>query len=293
MFVSSLLLESGLRRFSSKRTFEGQCVHIDRVTAEDGEPERFSISRAGGQELMLFNQRGSLLLKRVDDTGWDVIPAGGVALVTNANRIEGILPRGAHQSYWAQWTQDSAPLLSKWLAEQRTASGKPGGIAVVRSNAQENKTIASEMIASVVGTMPMVEPRVLGGLQMLAVSAVSDPKTMVLTPIPTDLASGLRHLVERVHADPVNDWNLKVAAQVAGYSQFHLSRTFRVELGYGLPEFVERCRVELALNRISSTSIDLHEIAIACGFSTPSAFREALKKILGVLPSELRRFTLH
>ncbi len=97
--------------------------------------------------------------------------------------------------------------------------------------------------------------------------------------------------MEAVRAEPVKDWSLKVAAQVAGYSQYHLSRTFRNELGYGLPEFVERCRVEMALKQINSGSRDFNEVAIASGFATPSAFREALKKIVGVLPSELRRMT--
>ena len=291
MPTSNLLLESGLRRFTTKRTYEGQCIVIDRVTADDGEPERFTISRNPGHELMLFNQRGSLLMRRSDDAGWEVIPAGCIALVNSSSRIEGVLTRGAHSTFWVQWTHDCAKLLTEWLEEKRLIGKAQEATAIVRANAPENRTIASEMTPLVAGTAQMIEPRLQAGLQLLAVSALMSPKSMVLTPVPGDLATGLTNLVDAVHADPIKDWSLKQAAQVAGYSQFHLSRTFRVELGYGLPEFVERCRVEMALKQIHSGNRDLNDIAMACGFSTPSAFREALKKIVGVLPSELRRFS--
>lgn len=291
MPTSTLLLESGLRRFTTKRTFDGQCVTIDRVTADDGDPERFTISRNPGHELMLFNQRGSLLVRRSDDSGWEVIPAGSIAMITSGSRVEGVLTRGSHSTFWVQWTHDCSQLLTQWLEEKRLSPKNTEAASVVCSNAPENRSIAQELTQVVAGTMPVVEPRLQAGLQMLAVSAVMSPKTMVLTPVPGDLATGLNNLVNAVHADPVQDWSLKQAALVAGYSQFHLSRTFRVELGYGLPEFVERCRVEMALRQIHSGNRDLNDVAVACGFSTPSAFREALKKIVGVLPSELRRFS--
>ncbi|MBL8060484.1 MAG: helix-turn-helix transcriptional regulator [Chthonomonas sp.] len=292
MPTTSLVLESGLRRITTKRSFEGECITIDRVSADDAEPERVTISRKPGHELMLFCQQGTLLVRKGSGAGWEVLPAGSMALFTSNTPIDGIMARGPFTAYWVQWTHDCAKLLSDWLKDHRSKSKSESAISIVKATLPENQSIADEVTQMVLGMRDVIEPRLQGGLQMLAVSAAMKGTKGALTPIPTDLAHGMLKLVKAVQADPVQDWSLKQSSQVAGYSQFHLSRAFRIELGYGLPEFVERCRVEMALNMVDSRQRDMHEIAAVCGFSTPSSFREGLKKILGVLPSELRRYTI-
>lgn len=292
MPTKSLVLESGLRRIITKRSFEGECITIDRVSADDAEPERVTISRQPGHELMLFCQQGTMLVRQGSGSGWEVLPPGSIAFVTSNSPIDGIMTRGAFTAYWVQWTHDCTTLLSDWLKDRRAKSKPEGAVSIVKATLPENQSIADEVSHMVFGTRDVIEPRLQGGLQMLAVSAAMSRTKSALTPIPTDLAQGMLKLVKAVQADPIQDWSLKQSSQVAGYSQFHLSRAFRVELGYGLPEFVERCRVEMALNMVDSRHRDMHEIAAVCGFSTPSSFREALKKILGVLPSELRRYTI-
>lgn len=287
----TLTLESGLRRFTTKRSFDGECITIDRVSAGDAEPERVTISRQPGQELLIFTEEGTLLVNQGEGAGWEVLPGGSIALLTANSQVEGVFARGAYTAFWVQMAQGNASLLANWLSDRRLKSKKCDAFSIVRRTAPENQSIADEITQMVYGNREVIEPRLQGGLQMLAVSSVSNPAGSSLTPIPLDLARGMLKLVKAVQADPIQDWALKRASQVAGYSQFHLSRAFRVELGYGLPEFVERCRVEMALHMLESNNRDMHEIAALCGFSTSSSFREALKKILGVLPSELRRYS--
>lgn len=290
MSTQTLTLEFGLRRINTKRSFDGECITIDRIAADDAEPERVTLSRLPGQELMLFSQQGTLLVRQ-GNGGWEILPKNSIALVNGHSPIEGILPRGAYTGYWVQCNHNCGSLLSNWLNERRAKSKNSNAVSILKATLPEKKTIADEITQMVFGNREVVEPRLLGGLQMLAVAASLNPTKSSLTPIPNDLAPGMLRLVNAVQSDPIQNWSLKQSSVVAGYSQFHLSRAFRVDMGYGLPEFVERCRVEMAMQKLDSKNRDMHEIAAMCGFTTASAFREALKKLLGVLPSELRRYS--
>lgn len=285
-------LPSNLRRQSSKVVFTGSCLTVNKATFEDGDPQPFTLEPRPNVEVIVYNQKGTLLVRRVDDAGWDVVPAGTIALVTHSGQLDGLVSRGQHTAYWFSWYKDCAGLLSRWMEEQRALRPHGPGLSLIPADESTSVTIR-ELTQCAVGQSPIVEPKLLGSLQVLAVTAYQAKETFALAQKPHGMSEGLRTLVEAVIADPTREWSLKLASQVAGYSQFHLSRTFRAEMGVGLPEFVERCRIETALHRLNSGTKDLNEIALVSGFATASAFREALKKVVGVLPSELRRMAHH
>lgn len=120
-------------------------------------------------------------------------------------------------------------------------------------------------------------------------SGSSPPET--LADIPADLQDVLTSLLLDVKADPSRPWGLKEAAESASYSAFHLSRTFRNVAHYGFPEFVDRCRAEMACRFLIESSIPYDDLVGMCGFGSSQGMRTAVREYYGFLPSEIRGLT--
>ncbi len=188
MANNSLTLESEFRRQSSKVTFRGDCVTVSRVTSEDGEPERFRVEPSEGQQVMVVNQRGSMLIRRSDESGWDVIPPGSMAMILGPGPIQGIVPRGEHITHWVSWNRESAGMLSRWLEDQRKIRTDASAMAVVKASTPENAGLVREVVDSISGSTTILEPRLFGALQMIAATTVNHSEQMVLTATPVELA---------------------------------------------------------------------------------------------------------
>ncbi|MEM7206047.1 MAG: AraC family transcriptional regulator [Planctomycetota bacterium] len=75
-------------------------------------------------------------------------------------------------------------------------------------------------------------------------------------------------------------------AAIACFSPHHFHRVFRALVGETLLQFVKRCRLERALTLMSRPSPPpLIEVAMACGFASPSDFSRAFKQRYGTAPS--------
>ncbi len=74
-----------------------------------------------------------------------------------------------------------------------------------------------------------------------------------------------------------------------GISQNYLSGLFRRQLGLSPAEYRNKLRVEKSKELLYSTTIKVLPIALACGFTSLSAFYEIFKKLVGVTPREYRR----
>jgi AraC-like DNA-binding protein len=119
-------------------------------------------------------------------------------------------------------------------------------------------------------------------------AAMTASSTSFLADIVSTAPDALKQLMVAVKKDPTGNWSLRDAAAYAGYSPFHLSRTFRTVVDFGFPEYVDRCRAEFAIDRLLKTDLSIDEVASSCGFGSTQALREAFKEYLGMLPSEIR-----
>ena len=93
--------------------------------------------------------------------------------------------------------------------------------------------------------------------------------------------------IQRHLTDPLD---LEQLAAVACFSPFHFHRLFRAWMGETLQAFVHRLRLEraaqlLVFNQVQSIS----DIALECGFSSPSAFARVFKSAFGMAASEWRK----
>jgi AraC family transcriptional regulator len=86
------------------------------------------------------------------------------------------------------------------------------------------------------------------------------------------------HLAEEISLDKL--------ASVACFSPFHFHRIFSALLGESPRDYIERLRMERAVNEIAiKRNLNLYEIAYECGFNTKSSFSRVFKKYYGVAPS--------
>ncbi|BCJ60327.1 DNA-3-methyladenine glycosylase [Micromonospora endophytica] len=73
-----------------------------------------------------------------------------------------------------------------------------------------------------------------------------------------------------------------------GYTERHLHRLLRAELGAGPLALARAQRAQTARTLIETTELGLAEIAFAAGFGSVRQFNDTLREVYGVAPSQLR-----
>jgi AraC family transcriptional regulator len=90
-----------------------------------------------------------------------------------------------------------------------------------------------------------------------------------------------------------SELDLSLVAQAANFSPYHFHRIFAALMDETPQDYISRLRVERAANYLSKTrSLSMTEIALACGFTSSSAFSRSFKKYFGVTASEYARLYL-
>jgi AraC family transcriptional activator of mtrCDE len=169
------------------------------------------------------------------------------------------------------------------------------GIIVLRSTASADMRRLQQMMADIREELAAAQPGALA--------------------IATDLASALMVLVLRLHVaqqkigggllallgqrqaaraaiamieQPERGWSLDELADVAGASRATLVRLFQKSIGAAPLEFLTDLRLNLARNKLTSSSQSMMEIAAAVGYQSESAFSRAFSRHFGIPPSEAR-----
>lgn len=74
-----------------------------------------------------------------------------------------------------------------------------------------------------------------------------------------------------------------------GTSQNYLSRLFRQQFNMTPTAYVNKLRVEKAMQMLLGTEINIVDVALLCGFGSLSNFYEFFKKQVGLTPKEYRK----
>lgn len=95
-----------------------------------------------------------------------------------------------------------------------------------------------------------------------------------------------KRLIDEHFQEPLTlDW----LAQHAGVSKFHLAHTFRNFYGVSPMQYLSSRRVMEARHLLATTDHSQDAIAMLSGFSSPSYFSQAFKRVAGMNPSEYRK----
>jgi AraC-like DNA-binding protein len=128
----------------------------------------------------------------------------------------------------------------------------------------------------------------LAWINMLVHERNKSVRHFQLTPVFQENLGAIEELVKAIREHPEKSWSLTEAAELAGYSPFHLSRLFKATANMGFPEFVDRCRCEIAIELLIDSVDSIALISERCGFGTPQALRTSMREFTGFLPSEFR-----
>ena len=99
----------------------------------------------------------------------------------------------------------------------------------------------------------------------------------------------LRLLWDRVAANLADRWTLQRLAREAGYSNEHLRRLCRRQLGRSPMHQVTYLRMHRAAELLASSPQTIEAIAAEIGYRSPFVFSNAFTKWIGWRPSEYRR----
>ncbi|WP_417279624.1 helix-turn-helix transcriptional regulator [Celeribacter sp.] len=94
----------------------------------------------------------------------------------------------------------------------------------------------------------------------------------------------VRELIER---DLSHDWRAPEVARDLGMSEATLRR-WLAKSGHGFSGILLNTRLERGLGLLQTTGQPISEIALDCGFKTPSHFSDAFKKRFGIPPKSIR-----
>jgi AraC-like DNA-binding protein len=105
----------------------------------------------------------------------------------------------------------------------------------------------------------------------------------------SDQPDQLRLLWERVASNLGDHWTLAKLAHEAGYSNEHLRRLCRRQLGRSPMHQVTYLRMRLAAELLDTTERTIEAIALEIGYHNPFVFSNAFTKWIGWRPSDYRR----
>lgn len=97
--------------------------------------------------------------------------------------------------------------------------------------------------------------------------------------------SKVRQLIE---TDLSHPWRSNEVADHFAISESTMRR-WLAKSGQGFSKILQNTRLEHGLSLLQSTDIPISDIALNCGFKTPSHFSDSFKKRFGIQPSEIRK----
>ena len=107
---------------------------------------------------------------------------------------------------------------------------------------------------------------------------------------------GRNHIHPAVHRaqdeiikNPSNQWSVDTIAEIAMTSSRNLSRLFNDHTGMSISEYINNIRIATARELITSSQIDMENIAHKCGFSSTRHFRRVWNNIYKYPPIKLRQ----
>lgn len=125
------------------------------------------------------------------------------------------------------------------------------------------------------------QPNPAALIEQVVSQEVSLPEVLELVGDPR-----IKKALSLIHAEPQRDWGYQNFAERSHRSVDHFSRVFKKYAGMGLPHYLTKLRVLLALPLVNARQLTLQEIALKVGFPNEVTMRRAFVGKYGVCPSK-------
>jgi AraC family transcriptional regulator len=100
----------------------------------------------------------------------------------------------------------------------------------------------------------------------------------------------VNRVIDHIRENLAGDLCLETLARVANFSPYHFHRVFRSIAGETLNDFIRRVRVQRAASQlIHNPTRTITEIAVNCGYSSPSAFAREFRRTFDMSASQFRK----
>ncbi len=99
----------------------------------------------------------------------------------------------------------------------------------------------------------------------------------------------IQKIITYIDSDLTADLSLSTLANLLNVNASYLSTLFKKETGQTLTSYVNSKRVEHAVYLLSSTDMQIQNVAKYCGISDVNYFCKIFKKIIGKTPSEFKK----
>lgn len=137
------------------------------------------------------------------------------------------------------------------------------------------------------GSSSRLDRRQRRNLQRVALDRLRQAEELPLN-LPQPVDDRLRTVANMLVEDPADRRTAAEFGACTGASERTLSRLFRAETGMTFPQWRARLRLQHAL-ALLATGETVTAVAMACGFSSPSAFVETFRTTLGTTPGRYRQ----
>lgn len=98
----------------------------------------------------------------------------------------------------------------------------------------------------------------------------------------------LGRAISALHKDVGANWTVSALATEAGLSRSVFAERFRLAVGVGPIEYLQRWRITVAQDQLRHTQKHIDQIALECGYGSASAFSMAFRRIIGTSPRSFR-----
>lgn len=89
-------------------------------------------------------------------------------------------------------------------------------------------------------------------------------------------------------AGPSEGLSLRALADLVHLSEFHFARMFRASMGCSVQDWISQLRLQRAQALLREGRLRIAEVALHCGYASPSHLSHALKRALGLTPRQVR-----
>lgn len=101
----------------------------------------------------------------------------------------------------------------------------------------------------------------------------------------------MERVIDYIYANYGEVLDIDELADVAAFSRFHFHRMFSGLVGETVGDFIKRTRLERSASRLVDNPLEsITEVAMNCGFSSPSVFSRAFRERFSMSASEWRQF---
>ncbi|MGC9451627.1 MAG: helix-turn-helix domain-containing protein [Oceanipulchritudo sp.] len=124
--------------------------------------------------------------------------------------------------------------------------------------------------------------------KVVGTTGISRPLRTGADPLPAPYAA-FAHIVEYAREHLGEGVDVPQIARHAGMSVATLTRRFRSHMRLSPGEFLAQLRISRACKLLADSPLNVLEIAIDCGYESPSAFSRAFRRQMKMSPSAYRR----